>query len=298
MATLGFRWPVPAIGVTPRSRGTFISSVPMMPAEAGRDSDGVERWLGGVAFQPMGCDPLTRIEATLCEDIEDVKSVRAFNDFVSFDPFVVYDGLGGGTVCTVVERIGGDIQVRFPAMVSSQIVKELVSGGNRPYDVGSPDVNPSFVTAASVLPGGPFTPAQAIALLEQAAADTLHGGKANLFVSPLGLSSLGVVGRSFTNAETTVVTPQSHIVIADAGFEGTEPVANSEGDDAPEIVADEWWYMSGDIMWAMTQPAPIGRDFERIDPFTNRIEEIWESFVVVAFDPCAVVAVPVTYGDE
>jgi hypothetical protein len=285
------RHPIPSLGISPRTRSTFILNAPILPPEILVDSKGTPRWLAGITFNQLGCDPLERIEAIVCGDVPDeaLKSANPLGDVVSFDTFVIYDGKEASLRCMESERILGDITIRYPSMVSAQLAAELMTGGARPYDPLEPDVNASLATAAAVIAGGPYTPAEAMALLEQAAADTLHGAEATFHVTPRGFSTLTLVDIADGLAAPGYMTAQGHRVIADAGYTGPEPTANDG------VVADEWWYASGPTFWAMTEATPLGLPHERLDIARNLDTEILEAFAVVAFDPCSVVAVPVSY---
>ena len=286
------RHPIPSLGISPRTRSTFILNAPMFPPEVLVDASGNPRWLAGITFNQLGCDPLQRIESIVCGEVppEAEKSANPLGDVVSFDTFAVYDGKENSLRCLESERILGDIIIRYPSMVSEQLASELMEGGARPYDPLEPDVNASLASSASLITGGPYTPPEAVALLEQAAADLLHGAEATLHLTPRGFSSITVFDLSDGIAAPGYMTAQGHRVIADAGYAGPTPYAFDDTDGA-----DEWWYASGPVFWAMTQATPLGLPSERLDISRNLDTEIMEAFAVVAFDPCAVVAVPVTY---
>ena len=291
------RHPIPSLGISPRSRSTLILNAPMFPPEVLLDSTGAPRWLAGVTFNQLGCDPLARIEAIVCYDedreLTPVKHANPLGDVVSFDTFGIYDGKEHSLLCLEAERTIGDILIRYPSMVSEQLASELMDGGVRPYDPLTPDVNASLASAASIITGGPYTPSGAMALLEQAAGDVLHGAEATIHMTPRGLSTLTVFDLADGLAAPGYMTAQGHRVIADAGYAGPAPHALEETDGA-----DEWWYLSGPVFWAMTEATPLGLPSERIDIAHNMDTEIMEAFAIVAFDPCAVVAVPVCYEVE
>jgi len=299
---MSMRYVIPPLGVVARTRATFLNSATPLPPDLIEDvrPDGlrVPRWLQGVTFQSLGCDPLTRIESIMCGyDEQERKEPNELGDIIDFDSFTFYDGKLGATICTDIERLDGDIQIRVPAMVSEQLGEELMEGGARRFDPLEPWVNPSLATAASLLPGGPFNPNDALALLEQAAADFLHGAQATLHLTPRGFSALNIMDQGMADPEGRWSTAQGNLVIADAGYHGPEPLVNSVGSDAPMVDADEWWYSSGPVAFALTNPQPLGLPYERIDYAGNRITNIYEGFATVIFDPCAVVAIPVCYDD-
>jgi len=282
-------------GVSPRSLGTLLESTPALPPDE-ISPGGIPRWMQGVAFQPLGFDPLTTIEAILCEaDWVTDKTARTLKDNVLFDAFAFYDGIEGSILCADVPRFDGDIEIRMPAMVSEQFALELMIGAKRTRAINSTEgtgfgtVNPNFVDDATVIPGGPYPPLEALALLEQASADTHHGAQSYLHVTPKGMSFLNGFehGEPINNRWTTA---QGHVVIGDAGYTGPEPTANGGA-----VAADEWWYVSGPVFWAMSQPIPLGLPFERIDFATNQLTNILEGYGLVVFDPNGVVAVPVEY---
>lgn len=282
-------------GISPRALGTLLTSTPPFPAEQ-IEEDGKPRWLQGVGFQSLGFDPLTTIETILCTDdwVSD-KTARELQPNVAFDSFTFYDAMEGSLLCDNVDRLDGDLEIRMPAMVSEQFALELMSGANRTRTVDSVEgtgygtVNPNFVDDATVVAGGPYEPLAALALLEQASADTHHGAQSYLHLTPRGMSYLNGFehGEPIDNRWTTA---QGHVVIGDAGYTGPEPTASGLGG-----AADEWWYVSGPVFWAMTQPMSLGLPYERINYTTNQLTNILEGFGIVVFDPAGVVAVPVDY---
>jgi len=289
------RYVIPPLGVVSRGRADFLRSAFPLPREIIEDERGIPRWVGGLSFQQLGCDPLQRVSNALCEP-RDAFTSRELGEVISFDSFTIIDAQMGSTICTELERLDGDIQIRYPAMVSQQLAAELMEGGNREYDGDvDPNVNPSLTSAATVLAGGPFNPNDAFALLEQAAADFLHGAQATLHLTPRGFSVLNMMDQGVGDPDGRWTTSQGHLVIADSGYTGPEPTANFEGEDAPNVIAHEWWYMTGPVAWAMGAPMPVGEPWQRFNPSTNQIESMWEAPAIVVFDPCAVVAVPVCY---
>lgn len=294
MTGLGMRWVVPPPGLSPRPRATFTSSLPVMPPDLLVDDKGIPRWLNGVTFQSLGCDTARRAQVILCGDEQDAFEARELGDIWKFDPFTVYDALEASALCGSLEQIGVNLGSRWASMVSSQLAEEILLGTDREVDPGDPSLNPSLVSAASVALGGPFSPNAAFAILEQALADMLHGASGVLHLTPRGFSEVNLIDMIGAAGAPVPVTPQGHTVVADAGFTGAEPDANLPP-DGPNIQADEWWYATGPMFWAMTEPSPIGLPPERINRSRNLITEIWQAQAIVIFDPCSVVAVPVSY---
>ena len=284
------RYNIPTPGVTPRLRSTFVLNASLIPPEVLLDETDIPRWLAGVSFNTLGCDPLQRIESIICGEVDDDSTKEAYGlgEVVGFDSFAIYDAKEGSLLCDVSERLIGDVMVRYPSMVSEQLANELMEGGSRPFDPLEPESNPTFVSAATAVTGGPFTPSEAIAILEQEAANVLHGAEATFHLTPRGFGSLTAFDLADGIDAPGYRTAQGHKVIADAGYTGAAPTTGS-------ITADEYWYMSGPVFWAMTQAAPLGLPTERLDISINYQTEIFEAFAVVLFDPCAVRAVPVSY---
>lgn len=288
---------IPPIGVLPRQRATLMSSTAPLPPELIEDPTVPMRWVGGLQFQSIGCDPMNRDFAYVCDGEYEPKVRNPLGDIIQFDSFVVYDGKTAGTICSDIDRIDDDPQIRFPAFVSAQLADELMSGGARLGDQGSdpdPNINPTLQSAAIYVDGGPYRPNDALALLEQAVADTLFGAQGTLHITPRGLSTINFLDQGFASDTGIWFTSQDNRVIADAGYAGPPP--DLLGSDPVE--ADEWWYSSGPVFWAMTEPRALGEPFQRVDPFGNTIEVIYEAHAIVVFDPCAVVAVPVCYESE
>jgi len=282
-------------GLEARSLGTLLESTPSLPP-AEIQPDGVPRWMQGVAFQPLGFDPLTTIESIVCSaDWVTDKTARTLKDNILFESFTFYDAIEGSILCSDVARFDSDVEIRMPAMVSEQFSLELMSGAKRPRIIDSTEgtgygvVNPNFVDDSTVVAGGPYEPLEAFSLLEQASADTHHGAQSYLHLTPKGMSYMTGLehGEPVNNRWTTA---QGHVVIGDAGYTGPVPTANGGA-----VTADEWWYVSGPVFWAMTQPEQLGLPFERVDYAINQLTNILEGYGLIIFDPNGVVAVPVSY---
>lgn len=287
---------IPPLGVLPRQRATLMTSAAPLPPELIEDPGVPMRWVGGLQFQSIGCDPLERATVYICGASEE-RIRNPLGEIVQFDSFVVYDGKTAGTICSDIERIDDDPIIRFPAFVSAQLADELMAGGARLGDEGSdpdPNINPTLQSSAIYVGGGPYRPNDALALLEQAIADTLFGAQGTLHITPRGLSTINFLDQGFASDAGVWYTSQDNLVIADAGYVG--PAPDLAGTDPVE--ADEWWYSSGPVFWAMTEPRELGEPFEQVDPFHNTIEVIYQAYAMVLFDPCAVVAVPVCYEPE
>jgi len=293
------RYVIPGIGYTPRVRSTLVTTAEPLPAETINEtkagySQPIPRWMQGVQFQSVGCEPLERIAAMLCE-ADSTKQARELGEIIQFDAFTVYDAQKGSLICTDIERIDGDIVQRYPSMISAQLANELMSGGVRDGSQG-PNVNPTFTSSAALIAGGPYTPNDALALLEQAAADFLHGAQAMIHLTPRGFSYLNFFDQGQLQ-DNRWLTAQGHVICADAGYDGAEPDANT-GEEGPNVQADEWWYVTGSVFYALTEFVPLGIPYERIDYELNQLTSIMEATATVIFDPCAVVAVPVCYQPE
>lgn len=292
------RFVIPAIGYTPRPRATLLTSLNPLPEEVisqriqGR-GEIVPRWMQGVTFQSVGNEPLQRVAAALCE-APDAIEARELGDIISFDAFQVYDAQMGSLICSDLDRIAEDMDQRYPSMVSEQIAAELMSGGVRTQ---SGNDNHSLASAAALITGGPYRPNDALALLEQAAADFLHGAQGVVHLTPRGFSLLNFFDQGQLINDRWI-SGQGHIIVADAGYEGPEPLANYTGDNPPLVDADEWWYVSGAVFWALTDFTPLGLPYERIDYGLNQMTAIEEATATIIFDPGTVVAVPVCYEAE
>lgn len=281
------------IGLLPRTRSTLLLTAPVLPADVLMDESGIPRWLAGVTFQQLGCDPLSRIQGIICGDVTGFEKVaNDLGDHIEFDSFAVYDAKEGSMLCLEQGRLVADIEIRMPAMVSEQLAAELMVGGARPVDGGNPLVNPTLASVATVAPGGPFLPGEAMAELEAAAATTLHGAEATFHITPRGMSHLTFLDIADGLNGPIYRTSQGHTVIADAGYTGPAPDAQAAG------IESEWWYMSGPVFWALTPFGPLGMPEERVNIANNQLTEIMEAFAIVVFDPCAVVAVPVMYESD
>jgi hypothetical protein len=274
----GPRFTVSPPPIAARPVGTLMTTLdPTTFAVDGNSS----RWLNGVTFTPIGCDPLRRINN---DCLPDSKTLDGFDDEVSFDAFVIYDGRECSTLSG--QNIQGYVDIRLSAFLSQQLAAELMAGGARVYSGGSPRVNPSLSSAADVIGTTATSAMDGLYVIENALADVLNGGVGVIHVSP-GMLTVLASGGGLQFINGRYQTPTGHFVIGDAGYVGTEP-GEFEGDTA----ADEFWiYGSGLISWTTTEAMPVGTlQHERMD-FTRNIDAvIAERAAIFTFDPCAVVA--------
>lgn len=284
MAT-GLRFTVSPPPIAARPTGTLLTTIDPTTFTVDANSS---RWLNGVNFTPVGCDPLRRI-ANNCTP--DTKTLDGFDDEVSFDAFVIYDGRECSTLSG--QNIQGYVDLRMSAYSSQQIAAELMEGGARVYAGGSPRVNPSLESAADDLGSTASTLFDGLYLIETALADLLSGGIGIIHVTA-GMLTLLAAGGGLQFVNGRYQTPTGHFVIGDAGYLGGAPTAYGGGGDAD----DRWIYGSGIVQWAATEAMPVGTfQHERLD-FTRNIDTvIAERAAIVTFDPCAVVATRVNIAD-
>jgi hypothetical protein len=291
MAT-GHRFTVSPPPISARQVGTLFTTIDPTP-EAFRFDGNNARWLNGVNFTPIGCEPLKRI-ANDC--LPDSKELEGFDDEVSFDAFVIYDGRECSTLSG--QNIQGYVDLRLSAFSSAQVAEELMVGGARVYAGGSPRVNPSLQTAAALVGTAATAAFDGLYAIENALADVLNGGVGVIHVTP-GLLTVLAAGGGLQFVNGRYQTPTGHFVIGDAGYTGAAPTAFGGGGDAD----DRWIYGSGLVSWMATEAMPVGTfQHERMD-FTRNIDVvIAERAAIFMFDPCAVVAtrvnVPDLSGDE
>jgi hypothetical protein len=246
------------------------------------------RWLNGVTFTPIGCDPLRRI-ANDC--LPDSKTLDGFDDEVSFDAFVIYDGRECSTLSG--QNIQGYVDLRLSALSSEQLAAELMVGGARVYNGASPRINPSLASAADDLGSTASSLFDGLYLIETALADLLSGGVGIIHVTA-GMLTLLQSGGGLQFINGRYQTPTGHFVIGDAGYLGGAPTAYGGGGDAD----DRWIYGSGLVSWTASEAMPVGTlPHERMD-FTRNIDAvIAERAALFTFDPCAVVATRVNIAD-
>lgn len=280
-----------------RSGGLFTDVAQMIDTT----KDGVDRLGSGVVHVPWGCEPVHLGNAEICvvsgettASVEDYIIIEgtdtgtkadAINDYpdqVIHPPFKVVDGLRCSSIslphrgeASIGDRLGSRMRLQMSKMMMAELVAGAASGGV------------SLLSEATDL--GTAAMAQAIIDVETWLASVLHNGVGAVAV-PVGLLHLAVEYGWVD--PSTMRTRTGHYVIADAGFTG-DPADPTSVDPASFSI-----FGFGIPGHAYSSPnvLSVASGSSHVDITDNVIEEIVESYAQIAFDPCTVGEVTVTFS--
>lgn len=254
-------------------RGRIVAPGEDTPLPAGIQSSSVPR---GVTFTPYGCNYLTVEEAEFCADTASDPSGPS-GDRVTFEAFTIRAAQSCSALDVDLAWLNDRIAARWNTRVSAALVAEIMRGPNS----GS---SPSFAQAASVpFPSTYYDPVTAVGIVEALLADKIGNAEGLIFVNPAFMTPLAeTLVRDGDRWRTAV----GNTVVADAGASGAVP---DDGKDDPEV---GWIYGSGLVGYKLGPPRLTDQDaVEYLDRTRNIVTGRKLADAVVAFDPCAVVAV-------
>lgn len=285
---------VPAPPVVPRPRGLLthvtrpLDTGPARPTDTGdRDYDVESRIAAGITFCSDGCGGLTPLENLWCEDTtlpEDYAEADTVGPFSSF--WVQADDLSPARTdpAYIVERL----RRRREATISAAIARELLTGATTG--------NPSLSSEAKQVVAAATPVGEVLYVLEDLMA-AYDGMRFTIHTSP-GVFELLIAEYDIAQDDRETAedpnrlpfrTPTGHIVVGDAGHDGSVPPEGST-----TSASSEWIFAHGGdvVLWSNT-PRAIGDETANFDRTNNRRSTVIGSDVLVAFDPCASMAVQV-----
>lgn len=214
-------------------------------------------WMNGVVFTSAGCLPPSA--SPYCPDPPVEKPTNRRGDPVTFEPFTVFQGVECSAFpgASITETAGAALD----ATRDWQIGRELAHG-----DITD---NPALDEATNV--GAGITPVEALALLEQEAADGLFGRQAWIHMSVANLTRLHAADAVIRDGGRMVTAAGSRVVV-------------SAGYDFDDLIA------TGDV-WAAAGERDTFGDPDRA---INTQYAYAEDVAVAAFDPCLLIATTIT----
>lgn len=239
-------------------------------------STGTVRWEGGVDWKPEQCGA-SGISLDDCGSYEADSLSNQEN--AEADPWVVYAQAGCSTFGFAARDFGAEARRQLEATRSYQIAHELWRG-----DLSS--------ATGKLVDGDPVTdePSSikvALGYLEAALASCAQGRRVAIHMSPQAL--IHAVGQYLLERDNSGqwITPLGSLVIADAGYDGSD----ADG----ELPGDSQW------MWGSTMPQvllspvdvnPPDIDAARqiqvaaMDRSTNDVLVTAQQLALVQYDPC------------
>lgn len=204
---------VPAPPVRPPAYG-LIAAAPVV-----EDPD--MRWAGGWEFQPEGCGIGGR-DSIVCAGNTGVMDPERGPAIAVGDPVWIWAGDACSTFGTAERDWMGRARRQLAAIESFELASELWDGTITVADgldnryLAGPGADSDTVT------DGPSSPVTALACVEGALAVALHGAQGMIHVTNQLLTYL-VGSQLVTRQGNLLVSPNGHIVVADAGYSGDGP---------------------------------------------------------------------------
>lgn len=253
----------------------------------GTERDG-SRLLDGIAFRPESCASGGLVE--LCEG--GTKTITAPDGPVCVNTVGLWTGdecslmTGVDTIIDTIDRV----ERRLDITTSHKLEQYLWTG--EPYDIHGSDDSCLDATLASPSAsdlGGPFDLVPAVAAVIEALDDSLQGGRGVLHVPRHTLPYLTFYGLVTRFNDILQIANTDHLVVAGAGYPGTDPDGNDPSDGFT------WFYATGIVEYALSEIMVPGRDdpASLVDRSVNTVEVRAERGGAAWFDPCAHYAVEV-----
>lgn len=274
MAVAGMRTVIPTPGLAPRPWATAVTTYVPAPS--------IDRWMGGVTFTPRHCGPgefVGGIVDPCIGRVDLVDEVVGFEDFVHFDAFV----LKGSFQCSPLSIDGAELQAIANEATLMERSMGLAAEVERAALSGS---NPSLASAADTLTSTDQTAVGALAIVEDALAQTLNGGLGMIHMTPRVFTILqGGGGLMFEGGVWRTAT--GHFIVADAGYTGPDP-------DAGATATESWIYGSGPVYFVLADSINVlGLPYENFNYVHDDLNVHVEQYGLAYFEPCAVVAAEV-----
>ncbi len=269
---------------TRRPVGLLLDEATAAPSTATNGEMIGRRWLHGVRWTSLSCDPLLTQPADDCTYTQDLDA-EDFPDVVEQSAFNIYDSLNCSTLSDPADDIRRRLQGRMDLMESAAFATELItataSGG---ISLSSEATVPLASSVTTVL--------NALSVIESHLASTLHGGVGMIHISPALLPVLAGQTHLVYLSNGAVRTLSGHVVVSDAGYINA---AAPDGESA-SASAQDWVYGSGPVRYYTTTPTFRGLPGEQVDYIHNRIDSFIEEYGLLLFEPCATVAVLASYS--
>lgn len=269
----------------PGRRGLLVEAV-ALTAQALADGIGVdERWTNGFTYLPDSCDAINP-QAIQCLGSPGDKLPPDNADAVDYAPFLTF----GGDKCSRMD-VGRDREGRarrnLLATESWQVEAEFFDG------LASKSVSPNLpnpfltdgTTADDATGGGsPLPSVRALARVEQAIMECLHGQRAMIHAQP-ELVSLWQAGGALRLEGNVLLTVLDSIVVPGSGYSGAGP------DATPAAAGTSWCYGTSLVYALQGSINLLGTAPDWLNRTTNDVTVLVERTNALVFAPCCVKAV-------
>lgn len=253
-------------------------------------------WAGGLAFEAMSCE--TVAPRALGCDIDpplDPKEAPANPGVVEYEPFLVM----GADKCTTMDRTRNRrelARLQLLATESWQIAREVWEGAVARSTTD--DLPNAYLASAAtdVLDATPVGYVSALAELEAALLDCMHGARGMIHASPYTLTLWAEAGLVRTTDQGIILTTMDTIVVADAGYTGSGP--GEDPGDPPEpadLAVSAWAYGTGLVHLRRGLIYEVGDETSQINRSTNTWEVFVERPVAAYWSPCCQLGINVDH---
>lgn len=261
-------------------RGLLRAAVPLMGVPAG--------WQNGVTFDPESCTVVGPIDVNCWAD-DFTKTPPDLPGIVAFRPYAAL----GGDVCSTMAASGRDRRGRaernLTATESWQVEREVFDGVISATRDDVDHVNPFLTDGnADAATSAPTPPKYALAAMERALADCLHGQRGMIHATPDVVSLWDADGLVRVEGEL-LLTVHDTIVVPGTGYSGDDP----DGDTA--TAGSSWAYGTPVMYLLQASIETVGGDDQpgRVDRSVNTETYLVERVQVVLWNPCCLVAAEV-----
>lgn len=253
-------------------------------------------WAGGLVFEAMSCE--TVAPRALGCDIDPTPAPKAAADNpgnVPYEPFLVM----GADKCSTMDRTRNRrerARLQLLATESWQIAREVWEGAVARSV--NPDLPNAYLASSTtdVLDATPVGYVSALAELEAALLDCMHGARGMIHASPYTLTLWAEAGLVRTTDQGIILTTLDTIVVADAGYTGSGP--GGDPGDPPEpadLAVSAWAYGTGLVHLRRGLIYEVGDETSQIDRATNTWEVFVERPVAAYWSPCCQLGINVDH---
>lgn len=258
-------------------------------AAASTPADPPARWEAGVAFQASACGVLAPLPWLYCRDTPDDLATTERGPGSSWSPIA----LQGFDRCSALDGDNPDRRQRaednLAATASHQAEQEFFDGVATAALADPPGPNPYLTDGTAVeVAGGPHSHVVALARLEQALAECLHGQRGMIHATP-EIVTFWASENAVRVEGGLLVTAMDSIVVAGSGYSGNDPDGN------PPAATSSWAYGTS-LAYALRGPVvDLTADLvSRIDTGDDTITYRVMQPSLVYRSTCCTVAVEVT----
>jgi hypothetical protein len=286
---VGPRLAVEAPQLTPGRRGLIASAV-----EVTEPSD---RWVNGFAFDPEVCEEALALPI-FCDPFGDATKDAGDNPaIVEYDPFALL----GWDECSTLDRRRdreGRARRHLLANESDGIERELWDGAIARAE-GLPN---AFLASSAATDLGSAGAITALAALEQALADCLHGQRGMIHATVTTTTVWNALGLLRVDSGL-LLTAMDTIVVPGSGYSGSTPAPGGTGADPDDptppadIKAAAFAYATGMVYLRRGPIAPVGDQRSQIDRSVNLQTVFVERPVAAVWNGCCHFGIEVDHAE-